>query len=269
MEGFLSKLTDLTYETVGVLVPGLTLVFVGLFQWGLYRYYAEPEATGARLLYLLQEDLLWLEEHPWGILLGALVLSYFAGRAVLFLARDGLPILGGALAWVAAALARKLKIETGRLKAAAGAAPLVRLLARVFLVRTPKELLDNHASSLDRIKTWCTERLSPASDATLLSGWSAYYPVASRLLEQEGSKSRLPIHQSKYTLDRSLATVFALGFWSAFAFCLLFRTWGAFAEVAVFVLLVHIFDQEHAYHWRLWGDSIIAETYALVWRRQK
>jgi hypothetical protein len=269
VEGFLSKLTDLTYEIVGVLMPGLILLFLGLFQWGLYRHYADPEATGGRLLGLLQEDLLWLEKHPWGILLGALVLSYFAGRAVLFLARDGLPILGGSLVWVAAAIAGKLKIEADRLKKRVAAAPLVRLLARVFLVRTPKELLDNHASSLDRSKTWCTERLSPSSDVTLLSEWSAFYSVASRLLEREGSKSRLPVHQSKYTLDRSLATVFALGFWSAVAFSLLFKTWGPFAEVPVFLFLVHVFDQEHAYHWRLWGDSIIAETYALVWRRQK
>lgn len=269
MEGFLSKLTDLTYEIVGVLMPGLTLLFVGLFQWGLYRHYADPEATGARLLGLLQGDLLWLEKHPWGILLGALILSYFAGRAVLFLARDGLPILGDALVWGAAAIARKLKIETDRLKKRAAAEPLVRLLARVFLVRTPKGLLDNHASSLDRIRKWCAERLSPSSDVTLLSEWFAYYPVASRLLEREGSKSRLPVHQSKYTLDRSLATVFALGFWSAVVLSLLFKTWGPFAEVAAFLLLVHVFDQEHAYHWRLWGDSIIAETYALVWRRQK
>ena len=70
-------------------------------------------------------------------------------------------------------------------------------------------------------------------------------------------------------ISASLATVLVVGFWSS-----LWIAWGlgnslVLIETVAFLLLLIVFEDEHAFHWRLWGDSLIAETYALLWRSKK
>jgi hypothetical protein len=99
--------------------------------------------------------------------------------------------------------------------------------------------------------------------------WYSFYSVATRIVDQEGPKSRIQVHQNKYTLDRSLATIFAVGFWSSFWVWNRLGSPVVFIETGLFLLLLIVFELEHGYHWQLWGDSVIVETYALMWRSEK
>ncbi len=193
------------------------------------------------------------------------MLSYLAGRTVLLVARNGLPVLSGVMRWAIKRAAKHLHLSD----MTRGAKSLTRLLARVVFISTPKELLESHDKGLTRIKEWCAESLAPESVKDSLHEWPAFYAVASRVIGQRNVKSRLQVHQNKYTLDRSLATVFAIGFWSAIVFWCLLANATLLLEAGAFLFLAYVFDQEHAYHWRLWGDSIIAETYAILWRAKE
>jgi hypothetical protein len=269
VEGFLSKLTDLTYDMVGVLMPGLALLLVGAFEWRFFTFFSTPcpEPTFVALATELLRELAATQANRWWLAL-LVIAAYFAGRVALFLARDGLPLAATVLPWVPRALEEVMPGAAERLKKARTGNALLRTLARLFLLPTPKTLLEAHAGALDGVRARAVAELGTKAPAPGLDAWLPFYSVATRVIEQESTKSRLPVHQSKYTLDRSLGTVFALGFWTSLAMCVRLPAATALPPAAAFLVLVHAFEQDHARHWRLWGDSVIAETYALVWRKK-
>jgi hypothetical protein len=188
--------------------------------------------------------------------LGGLVAAYLAGRSVLFLAKKGLPIWSDAHSWSRSLLKRPDVVKPSWPK-------LGRLVHRILLWRAPKYDVPDYAPYL---KPWfddCSKSIQVPAEATPVN-WRAFHLVATRMLQQGEKKTRYQIHQYKYTLDRSLATVFSLGLWSSMALLAIHRPEWRFLsfEAAVFVFMAFVFDDEHAFHWGLWADVLVADSYA-------
>ena len=138
MEGLLARIADLTYDLVGILLPGLALLLLGAFQWEFYCGASGSTCTAP----FRPQDLAFMEAHASATLLTVLVLSYMTGRTVLFLARNGLPLLNKVMFWI-----RKDKVVKcleGRTRIRS----LIRVLARLLFAGTPKELLVGHDAKL-------------------------------------------------------------------------------------------------------------------------
>ena len=265
MEGLLTKLADVTYDFVGVLMPGLALLLVGLFQWHVYHALGARDATWVTVVASLGADIALVEKHAWSSFVGVLIVSYLSGRAVLLVARNGFPVVTVIPGRIGALIQRLFgaPVPTPR---AQWKKTLCRVTARLFLVSTPKGLLSGHDPALKPLVDYCALQLAPDTAKNALDTWRSFQLVSTRMIEQKGLKSRFQIHQYKYTLDRSLATVFAFGFWSAVALLIMaISRWRLIsAEAAMFLFLLYVFDDEHAFHWRLWADVVVADTYAAV-----
>jgi hypothetical protein len=99
MEGVITKLADVTYDVVGVLLPGIALVLLGAFQWHFHLVALLGPVSWNGVTSTVLARLVLLEAHAWATLLGGLGAAYLAGRAVLFLARNGLPVWSDLYSW--------------------------------------------------------------------------------------------------------------------------------------------------------------------------
>ncbi len=258
MEGVITKLADVTYDFVGVLLPGVALVLLGAFQWHFHLVALQGPASWHGVTSTLLARLVLMEGHAWATALGGFGAAYLAGRSVLFLAKKGLTVWSDAHSWIQ----RKLK----RPEVAKTSWPKVgRLVHRVLLWRAPKYDLPDFSPYLKPWFDYCCRGLqvpSGAQDSAV--NWRAFHLVATRVLQQGEKKTRYQIHQYKYTLDRSLATVFSIGLWSSIALLAIHASEWQFLslEAAAFLFLAFVFDDEHAFHWGLWADVLVADSYA-------
>jgi hypothetical protein len=120
------------------------------------------------------------------------------------------------------------------------------------------------------LKPWfeyCSRLIqAPSESENTPVDWRAFQLVATRVLQQGEKKTRYQIHQYKYTLDRSLGTVFSLGLWSSMALIAVHNSEWLFLslEGAAFLFMAFVFDDEHAFHWGLWADVLVADSYAAL-----
>jgi len=258
MEGVITKLADVTYDFVGVLLPGIALLFIGVFQWQFHLVALQGPVPWNSVESSLLAVLVFLEGHGWATLLGGLGAAYLAGRMALFLARNGLPVWNDARAWIG----RQVKwLDPPK----ASWPKLGRLVHRVLLWRAPKYGLRELSPELKPWFDHCSRRIQvPSVTGDAPVNWRGFQLVATRVLQQGETKTRYQIHQYKYTLDRSLATVFSLGLWSSVPLLAThFSEWRfLLLEAGAFLFMAFVFDDEHAFHWGLWADVLVADSFA-------
>jgi hypothetical protein len=252
MDTLLSKLTNLAYELFGVILPGIfALVSIGLLWaalgpvieiWSVARV---PALSGSLL-----GRIDTLEGSARVAAASCLVVSLY--------------ILGHALNWIS----RGIPDQSGKTDSR---------LRRTFLLlrlRFPKPQASFDAS-LTRLFDAAAAKLSP--DGVPLS-WREFYPVAKALISQHVKYSLVTTYQNKYTLHRTLAAVSVALFWAS----LLSLIGGVVTRAIVgahmtpnwlllaVLLLASLgsvagFYSSYLYTWRLFGDSIVTESYFLLY----
>jgi hypothetical protein len=282
MEGVLTKLADVTYDFVGVLLPGLALLLILSLEWHVYLVASDGVLTWEAFARSVVADLNAIEDHPWPAFAGVSGASYLLGRALLFLAKKGLPVwalLVGVVASMCGAGLRRLRAEPrGTDTAAVATQPeasrsrsgrrwlaFMRFVHRLLLLPAPKHSLRDHEPYLAPLLEVAAARLGLEGNLDRGNTWRTFQLVATRSMQQGEAKTRYQIHQYKYTLDRSLATAFAIGAWSSVLLLAGTKEWTV--GLSGFVLcafLSFVFDDEHAFHWGLWADVVIADAYAYL-----
>jgi len=253
MDTLLSKLTNLAYELFGVILPGIfALVSIGLLWAALGPV---VELWSASQIPALNASLLsridTLDGTARVAAVSCLVVSLY--------------LLGQALNWVSRGIPDQSGKSDSRL----------RRIFHLLRLRFPKPQA-SFDTSLTRLFDAAAAKLSP-DGAPLL--WREFYPVAKALISQHVKYSLVATYQNKYTLHRTLAAVSVALFWASFLSavgCLVTRALvGGDHMTPNWLLLVVLlvaslgavagFYSSYLYTWRLFGDSIVTESYFLLY----
>lgn len=255
MSELLARLIDVSYEVFGVFVPGvIATVFLGLW-WAaagplapVWTFGWLPELTGPLVLDVFQS---LARSNGLAIGAAALALLYLVGHLVLWTARSGGP--------------DDKSQRNGW-----------RRVGLTLIFRAPKPSANYH-QDLEPLYAAVAARLGLRGKALK---WRQFYPVARCLLAQRLSRSLLTTYQNKYTLHRSVATAAAALFWLC-----LFTAAGALPTLVAGGLQPHwpllgllligavafaaVFSESYMYHWGLFGDTVVTETYSVLFEPRK
>ncbi len=145
-------------------------------------------------------------------------------------------------------------------------------LSLLFRIPKPKS---NFNAKLQRLYDRVQKKFAPKGNPL---EWREFYPLVKSFLSQRLTNSLVPTYQNKYTLHRSITAASALLFW----LCIL-SLFGAlrsdlsvpllcygllllFALAALF--LVWGFSSSYIYHWEMFGNTVITESYSLIFGPQ-
>lgn len=237
MEALWGKLTNLSYELFGVFVPGaILLLFVTLWWFALGKI---PEQLGGAP----SASVKFIQSIPDSFLLAAATVAiiYFFGHLLVWISRK---------AW------RPEK-------------RIIMRVARCLHFRIPRSS-ETFDEQLRPMMHACASRLGlPIDDGT----WRRFYPLAKIILAQRLSNSLVSIYQNKYTLHRSITASAAVLFWLS-AVCLLVGAlfcfpaavhWdGLVALLMSSLVLIWGFSASSDYYWKMFGNVIVTETYAVL-----
>ncbi len=258
MDSLSKKLIDLGYEFVGILLPGFLglLILLGL----LMGYTSLSTSPGTVLVDQALRDE-GLNKAVAGLLV--LVVTYLYGHTLKWCSRG----------FRFKCLPPAISEEKGW------------LLTSRFLVFGGPRIKHSYKQVLDPLFLAIMPRLRPDLSAEEISSaksedlWSSNFRIAKSLLAQEVGHSLVSTYQNKYTLHRSIATAFAIGFWFQIVLMIILRvngqdialaTWAWMIPILVVqVALVNFFARSFGYYWVLFGDALISETYAMLWRQKK
>jgi hypothetical protein len=246
MDELIGKLTNLTYELFGVIIPGAVMTVLLLVWWSAMGPLMS-DMTGNAIPFLTAKEGLALLETLSGLISAALflTLAYFLGHLLLWIARSG-PTLER------------------------GPAPR-KTLKRVgfcLLFQIPKP-----ADSFDQALQPLFDKVAPlVLPSVTQPGWREFFPVAKSVIAQHLKYSLVATYQNKYTLHRSLVTAATVLWWLSIAGMLagalpLWASphWPALAALAAFaLLLVWGFSGSYLYHWKMFGNTIVSESYAFL-----
>lgn len=249
MELLLNKLSNLSYEILGIILPGfITLILFILLIVGtgdLLPAFSNdffPRLT-------LRSTSNTLESigvrTGVGIAGPAILIAYFIGHLLHWISRSG-----------------------------KGDDELVKNnFKRTWLsitFRVPK-----HSTSYDKNLQPLLDALKPKFHLSPEAEWRQFFSPAKHYLIRTSNTSLVSVYQNKYTLHRSITTGAALIFWlsiismaigiiSAHFLCVEPR-WIPLCFLAVGCLVVTWgFSDSYAYNWKMFGNTIITETYSLL-----
>ncbi len=253
MDQLLSKLTNLSYELFGIFIPGFVLfLFLGWWWWCVgdlapilsVDYLPTLAMRGISDGYVLVPN-----ELKLGLVIYVAVASYFLGHLINWVGRSG-----GARESSASS-----KIQRAR-----------EDLSRCLKLSIPKPR-ESYSAGLEPLLAEGVQflQLPPQSN-----GWSSFYPVAKSRVAQQLTQSLIVTYQNKYTLHRSLAIASAIWFWLTY-----FLAWFGAAislqaedgprwlpvllSLFLSVLAVWGFSESYRFHWKMFGNSVISETFVL------
>lgn len=250
MNELLGKLTNLSYEFFGVILPGTVASVFIVLCWialgPLAPFWTDdivPKFTITTLQRLF--DSLSLASGI-GVAIPLLAIWYFLGHILLWIARSG-----DSDAEASNASVRRV------------------LLSLVLQIPKPASSFDPKLQPL-----YDVVRKEFASDGAELE-WRQFYPVVKSYLAQRLPYSLVATYQNKYTFHRSVTTASAVLFWfSLLALVGAFVTlrmngpqpnWALFLSLlGGAILLVWGFSGSYMYHWEMFGNSIITEAYSLL-----
>jgi hypothetical protein len=251
MDALLGKITNLAYEFFGVFLPGVLGSLFLAVLWGAlgplvttWSLSAVPTLT-LRSLANFENRLSGLA--AWTAALFLFAIWYFLGHALHWLSR----VRGG--------------------DAESGSSLKSRMWALVR-VRVPK-LSCSYDPRLQGLFEAASAKLSRTNVPLI---WREFYPVAKTLLSQKLTYSLVATYQNKYTLHRSICVASAWLFWLsvlANAGALLTQcSSDVFPGNWLLLVLLPIaaavsalgFGSSYLYAWTLFGDSIVTETYCLL-----
>lgn len=249
MDELIAKLTNLSYDFFGILLPGVIFnIFLLLLWWALgslvpiWTHNGIPEFTIQDLPHLI--DALSLEGRIFAAI-PFIFLWYFLGHLLNWFGRSGISIAG--------------KISGG-----------CRVYQSLrFRIPKPESSFDQKLEPLFKI---LQKEFSPKGVELT---WSSLFPVLRIYLAQNLSRSLVTTYQNKYTLHRSITTASALLFWSSllgilggivtlYFYCIQPHWLFLIALPIGSLILVWGFSGSYLYNWILFGNSILTETYSLL-----
>jgi hypothetical protein len=250
MNELLARLTNLSYELFGVILPGIVMSLFICLGWTapgplvpLWTYGAVPELTVATARIMIESLSVAV---GIGIAIPALAVWYFLGHLLLWIARSGTPDPKASEKWHRrVALSLRFRIPKPRASFDPGLKSLYKVVQSKFAVgESPLE-------------------------------WHEFYPVVKSYLSQRLTNSLVPTYQNKYTLHRSIATAAAVLFWFSLlalgSGLITFNASGSaphwvllFALLGSSLLLVWGFSASYMYYWEMFGNTIITEAYSLI-----
>jgi hypothetical protein len=251
MDEFLAKLTNLSYEFLGVIVPGIiAALFLGMW-WAalgpiasLWSFEFVPQLTSNNASGIFESLSL---KTGIGVAVPGLAIAYFLGHILLWIARSGEPD-------ECATESTWRRVRT----------------SLVFRIPKPPRSFD--------------EDLQPLYDAVqakfAVGGsalpWTQFYPVVKSYLSKNLTYSLVATYQNKYTLHRSITAAAAGLFWLSAAGAAgggvtwyltgVAPRWGLLATLASLAfVLVLCFSSSYMYHWKMFGNTIITEAYSIIY----
>jgi hypothetical protein len=254
MDQILAKISNIGYEIFGVFLPGFVFFLFLVWTWWcagaavplltsgyMAPFGVEGVSGGVQLMPL---------EFRWGVVVYLAVASYFLGHLILWVGRGGKAIESD---------------DRSRLK---------RDISRVrdcLMFSVPKPLRSYDEALSDYLSVGCVFLKIPVERHE----WRAFYPVAKSRLSHELTQSLVSTYQNKYTLHRSLAVAAAIWFWMNY-FQLIFATTLSIGNSALQVryapsllstflslLTVWGFSDSYLYNWKMFGNTILTETFML------
>ena len=223
-----------------------------------------------------------------GIIIPMVIASYFLGHILFWIARKGKPVVGQPKRpWGWWGLREKLNGFLGRppewvSRGWHGVRVFWQRLFRSLKplsLRIPKPSQSYHenlAHLMNRVRSSLMDE-----SLTRDTGWYEFYPVAKSYILNNSKHSLIGTYQNKYTLHRSLSAASALWLWGN-AICLLYIRFVLDTEDSIpdgyvepyiglmllwlfsSFLLMKIFESSFRYNWQLWGNTIVTESYALM-----
>ncbi len=249
MDELIAKLTNLSYDFFGILLPGVIFNIFVLLLWfalgslvPIWTNNGIPEFTIQALPHLI--DALSLEGRIF-VAIPLIFLWYFLGHLLNWFGRSGISIAG--------------KIS--------GRCRVYQSLR--FCIPKPESSFDPKLEPLFKV---IQKDFSP-KDVELT--WSSLFPVFRIYLAQNLSRSLVTTYQNKYTLHRSITTASTLLFWfsllgilgglvTLYFYCTQ-PHWLYLISLPIgSLILVWGFSGSYLYNWLLFGNSIVTETYSLL-----
>lgn len=247
MNEFVAKLTSLSYEFFGILLPGFIAILFFAATWAgladLATYWTMgglPKLTVANAGGIMNVMTLGT---GIGVAVPLAILSYFFGHMLMWIARRG----------------KSLECSNAA------------LLGRSLLFGVPKPI-----DSFDKKLNGLFSRVSSCfSEHGTSLEWREFYPLGKCFLSRNNPKSLVATYQTKYTLHRSLTTAAAAWFWLN-CVALLLGLYGSCVTgsefhwgwliifIASSLFLVWGFADSYAFNWKMFGDSIVTESYTLL-----
>lgn len=251
MDELLAKLTNLGYEVFGVILPG---VIGGLFLaiWWVALGPVAPLLSNGFFPLLTSNNISELVESlslktGIGVAVPGLVLAYFLGHILLWIARSGEPN---------EAVSKDPWRTVGS--------------SLVFRIPKPPKSYDEELQSLyEAVEARFRQNGSPLP-------WRQFYPIVKSYLSRNLAYSLVATYQNKYTLHRSIATAAAGLFWlCAFGagggvvtcyFRAVAPHWWLLTTLGLLALvLVWGFSGSYMYHWKMFGNTVITEAYSIIY----
>jgi len=251
MNELLARLVDLSYEFFGVLMPGVIATLFLCLWWAALGQLAPSWTSG--VVPELDVDLAasaiqsFSNATSLAVIILILIVWYLIGHLILWFARSGKSDDKARNNWL-------------------------RRVALTLIFQTPKPK-DHYRSDLKPLFNAIAKKLGTRGSPL---NWGQLYPVARCLLSQRLNRSLVTTYQNKYTLHRSIATAAAGLFW----LCLLTIIGAAITLqtngpqphwmlLTAFLVgagsLAAVFSESYMYHWGLFGDTVVTETYSLLY----
>lgn len=249
MEQLLNKFSNLSYEFFGIILPGfITLILFILLIVGIgdllptFSNDFFPRLT----LRSTSNNLESVGVRTGvGIAGPTILIAYFIGHLLHWIFRSG-----------------------------KGDDNLVRnSLKRTWLSITFR--IPKHSSSYDKTLQPLLNAIKPKFHLSPEAEWRQFFSAAKHYLTRTSSTSLVPVYQNKYTLHRSIATGAALIFWlsiisiaigllAAHSLCVEPRWIPLFFLASGCLTVTWGFSDSYAYNWKMFGNTIITETYSLL-----
>lgn len=251
MSEFFAKLLNLSYELFGVILPGFIVSLILLLVWVALDQVIDVLSAGAVPPFSMHELKGFLDAlsvvSGISVIVPLLVIWYFLGNILLWIVRGGKSL--------------DESKSTG-----------LRRLRLTLAMRIPKP-----ANSYDpELKpllpaVYGAFKLKEEDEAN----WRVLYPLAKSYLSRNLTNSLVSTYQNKYTFHRSVAAAGSVLFWLASFAVLASLTVQLFGgPSANWLLLVVLlaasvaiawgFSGSYMFHWKMFGNTIITETYSLI-----
>lgn len=248
MNELLGKLTNLSYEFFGVLLPGAFINLFLAFWWvslgDIPTYLSDGQLPSFSLAGLMSFIGGIFTDGKVGLIVPLLFIWYLLGHIALWFSRTGTAPIGSAQ----------------------------HSLRRIYLslLLAPPRSKGNYDAHLQDIFELASKKLSLNGE---LLQWKQFFPIAKNVIARKSTYSLISTYQNKYTFHRSITIASAILFWltlcgGLLAFVLSSGVgpspiwWLQGVLLGAALMMVWGFSDSYDFHWKMFGNSIVTEAYS-------
>lgn len=248
MDELIAKTTNLGYEILGVIVPGLIFLLFLLIAWVSAGPIIDIAFFGKIPQLHLSDIEATIKEKgsDIGFLALLLVSAYFLGHILLWISRS------------------RNADETITKNA-------WKRIWFSLLFKIPRPSI-SYDKNLDNLYQAVMKQFDETGCGLT---WRQFFPVAKSYLSRNLTHSLVSTYQNKYTLHRSITAAAAVLFWLSTAIlstgaALCFykgispHWWLLIPTIIASIVVIWGFSSSYAYHWLMFGNTIITESYSLL-----